>query len=134
MDDSTLLLRSVNELLVAGDGGIAPREFRPHPERDNGKLSTQNGDDMEPQAVWQIRNAASRARNPRSVRPLGIAAVSVGECRQLGLTVIEDGTSDDPHHVSVDFAPIPADRWRTVAVVLAQMATERGLLYRSDEQ
>ena len=134
MDDSTLLLRSVNELLVAGDGAIAPREFRPHPERDNGKLSTQNGDDMEPQAMWQIRNAASRARNPDSVRPLGIAAVSVGECRRLGLAVIEDGTEDDPHHVSVDFTPIPLDQWRTVAVVLAQMATERGLIYRSPEQ
>lgn len=134
MDDSTLLLRSVNELLVAGDGAIAPREFRPHPERDNGKLSTQNGDDMEPYAMWQIRNAASRTRNPDSVRPLGIAAISVGECRRLGLAVIADGTIDDPHHVSIDFTPIPPDQWRTVAVVLAQAATERGLLYRSPEQ
>ena len=133
MDDDTQLLRSVNELLTAEDGTIAPREFRPHPERDNGKLSTQNGDDMEPYAMWQIRNAASRARNPRSVRPLGIAAVSVGEYRRLGLTVIEDGTPDDPHHVSVDFTPIPAGQWRTVAVVLAQKATERRLLYRSPQ-
>ena len=134
MDDNTLLLRSVNGLLAAEDGAIAPREFRPHPERDNGKLSTQNGDRMEPSAMWQIRNAASRARNPNSVRPLGIAAVSVGECRRIGLTVMEDGTADDPHHVSVDFTPIPVSQWRTVSVVLAQMATERGLLYRSPEK
>ena len=133
MDDDTLLLRSVNELLTAEDGAIAPREFRPHPERDNGKLSTQNGDDMEPYVMWQIRNAASRARNPDSVRPLGIAAVSVGKCRRLGLMVVEDGTADAPHHVSVDFTPIPPDQWRTVAVVLAQDATERGLLYRSPQ-
>ena len=130
MDDDTLLLRSVNELLTAADGAIAPREFRPHPERDNGKLSTQNGDMVTPAAMWRIRNAASRARNPNSVRPLGIAAVSVGECRRLGLAVIADGAIDDPHHVSIDFAPIPPDQWRTAAVVLAQMATERGLLYR----
>ena len=52
MNDVTLLLRSVNELLVTGDGAIAPREFRPHPERDSGKLSTQNGDDMEPHTMW----------------------------------------------------------------------------------
>ncbi len=107
MNDNTLLLRSVNELLTAGDGAIAPREFRPHPERDDGKLSTQNGDAMEPAAMWQIRNAASRARKPDSVRPLGIAAVSVGECRRLGLTVIADGTMDDPHHVPIDFSPEP---------------------------
>ena len=131
MNDVTLLLRSVNELLVTGDGAIAPREFRPHPERDNGKLSTQNGDDMEPHTMWQIRNAASRARNPDSVRPLGIAAVSVGECRQLGLTVIADGTTDDPYHVSIDFSPISPDQWRTVAVELAHLASERGLLYRA---
>ena len=130
MDDDTLLLRSVNELLTAADGAIAPREFRPHPERDNGKLSTQNGDMVTPAAMWRIRNAASRARNPNSVRPLGIAAVSIGECRRLGLTVIADGTIDDPHHVSIDFSVIPPDQWRTAAVVLAQMATERGLLYR----
>ena len=134
MNDNTLLLRSVNELLTAADGAIAPREFRPHPERDDGKLSTQNGDAMEAAAMWQIRNAASRARKPDSVRPLGIAAVSVGECRRLGLTVIADGTMDDPHHVSIDFSPAPSAQWRTVAVTLAQMATERGLLYRSPLQ
>ena len=134
MDDNTLLLRSVNELLTAPDGAIAPREFRPHPERDNGKLSTQNGDAMTPAAMWQIRNAASRARNPDSVRPLGIAAVSVAECRRLGLSVIADGTTDAPHHVSIDFSAIPAGQWRTVAVALAQIATDRGLLYRSPQR
>ena len=133
MNDDTLLLRSVNELLIASDGAIAPREFRPHPERDNGKLSTQNGDAVTPATMWQVRNAASRARKPNSVRPLGIAAVSVGECRRLGLTVIADGTTGDPHHVSIDFASIPNDQWRTAAVTLAQMATERGLLYRSPQ-
>ena len=134
MNGDTLLLRSVNELLAASDGTIAPREFRPHPERDNGKLSTQNGDVVTPAAMWQMRNAASRARNPNSRRPLGIAGVSVGECRQLGLTVIEDGTMHDPHHISIDFSPIPPYRWRTMAVALAHLASERGLLYLASEQ
>ena len=133
MDDNTPLLRSINELLAHDDGVIAPREFRPHPERDNGKLSTQNGDDMAPAAMWQIRNAVSRARKPDSIRPLGIAAVLVGECRRLGLDVIADGTAADPHHVSIDFSPITPDRWRTVAVELAHLASERGLLYRSPQ-
>ncbi len=131
MDADTPLLRSINQLLAVDDGAIAPREFRPHPTRDNGKISTQNGDHMEPHNMWQFRNAASRTRNPQSVRPLGIAAVTVGECDKLGLTVVADGTPDDPHHVSVDFSSIPEDQWRTVAAALAQMATERGLLYRS---
>lgn len=133
MNDDTLLLRSVNELMAGDDGTIAPREFRPHPVRDNGKLSTQNGDAVSPTAMWQIRNAASRVRRPASTRPLGIAAVSVRECRQLGLTVIADGTPDDPHHISIDFAPIPADQWRTAAVALAHLATKRRLLYRAPQ-
>lgn len=131
MNDNTLLLQSVNELMAGDDGAIAPREFRPHPERDNGKLSTQNGDAVSPAAVWQIRNAASRARRPDSIRPLGIAAVSVRECRQLALTVIADGTPDDPHHVSIDFTPVATAQWRTAAVALAHLATKRGLLYRA---
>lgn len=94
MNDTTLLYRQVHPNHVRM-GHITSQVFRPT-QKDNGKLSVYDGDQMEADVSW--RHFTQEQGYPSA----GVVAVTVEECAGEGLVVLPD-PNEFPEHVQIVF-------------------------------
>lgn len=117
MNDTTLLLRQVHPSFVQ-HGRVTSQAFRPTPKDEN-KLSTYDGDQIDPEAAWTHYTSALGFNSH------GVMAVSFVECP---LPVVPD-PDPFPEHVVIDFSGLNRKAAEDAAKHLRAMATARGWLF-----
>lgn len=120
MTPDTLLLRQIHPSFIQ-DGRVTSQAFRPTP-KDEFLLSVDNGDRLSAEASWQRFTA-----NP-ACKSIGVQAVSVAECAEQALPVIQDGVPH-PEHCSVDFAAFDKKAIEKKSKLLRTHAEARGWLF-----
>ncbi len=119
MNVTTLLLRQIHPSFIQA-GRVTSQAFTPTP-KDNRQPSTYDGD--------QISAAAAFAHYTSQLKchSIGVYAVRVDECEELGLTVEVD-PEPYPEHVVIDFGERTANEIKTVGKALREKAVTRGWL------
>ena len=127
---NTLLLRAVPPVYYdSANNRIRPGAFRPTP-KDEGKLTTQNGDWIKSETLWRKRKQFLEMVRPNSALPVGITAVPARLCIAMGIPVIPDGDETDPFHTALDYnAILDLDAREQAYIELAKEATKIGMLY-----
>ena len=123
MKAETLLLRQIHPHFCQA-GRVTSQAFRPTP-KDGFYLSVDNGDRIQAQAAWQ------RFISNPSCSSIGVAAVSLMECQEQTLPVIEDG-EPYPEHCSINFSALEKKDVERKAKILARKAQDRGWLFLAD--
>ncbi len=95
MTEATELLRQIHPSWIQADRPTS-QAFRPT-KKDNGLLSTDDGDQTTPVAAW------THYTSVRKLESAGILAVTVAEFEAESLTVRADPSPDTPFHVSIDY-------------------------------
>ena len=100
MNDDTLLLRQIHPRAISGNV-VWKKAFIPS-ENDKGCLSVYDGVKITPEESWihytEIEGLESK----------GVMAVTVAQCKKLGLPVIPDPTITSPAHALIDFTHLSA--------------------------
>lgn len=96
VNPQTKLFRQVHRSCLDEDGKPTSQAFKPT-KKDNGLLSVYDGDKIEAEDAW---NHYTKILGFSSV---GVIAVTVGECRSLGLQVRPD-PAPFPEHAVIDFS------------------------------
>ena len=122
MTAQTLLLRQVHPAFIQ-QGKVTSQVFRPTP-KDQGKLSVYNGDKITPADAWEHFTAQPDCRS------VGILAVSIAECAEAKLPVIED-TDPFPEHCSIYFSDFSKSQIDIKAKTLKAFAQKRGWLFQA---
>ncbi len=122
MRPSTLLLRQIHPNFI-DRGRITSQAFRPT-RKDRDKLSVDNGDMVT--AEESFRNYTEDGQK----RSAGVLAVSVSECKDIDLDVLEDPLPGVPSHVLIDFLNISRAAKESGAKRLRDCGQKRGWLYR----
>jgi len=126
-DEEELLLRQVHPSFVRG-GRPSSQAFRPT-TKDEGKLSVARGSVTTPASAYELHTAGL------GLAAAGTWAITVGECRGQGLTVVADpvtcplATVSDPAHALVDFMPHSKNQAEAKGARLARQAVDRGRLH-----
>ena len=116
----TLLLRQVNPSFLQ-NGRVTSQIFRPTP-KDQDMLSVDNGDRVTPEQSF------FRFTSVPACRSHGVMAVSVNECTDCHLQIIEDGYPY-PEHCSINFCGNSKSQIEKHAKVLRSNAEKRGWLF-----
>lgn len=125
MSPDTLLLRQIHPNFVQA-GRVTSQAFRPTP-KDEGYLSVDNGDRVQPLFAWQRYTANLNCKSA------GVMAMSCADCVELSLPVIEDAEPYPyPEHCSIDFSAYTKPDIERKAKVLRSKAQLRGWLYQAD--
>lgn len=119
MNEKTLLYRQIITCHVQ-DGYVSSAAFRPR-KCDNDKLSVYDGDKITPEQAFHHYTGNSE----------GILAVSMEECEEQGVKVLEDYQTH-PYHVLVDFAGKTNHAIRKISEYLRDAAVSRGWLFRKE--
>ena len=122
MNDETLLYRQVHPRFVQA-GEMTSQVFQPTP-KDEGKLSVYDGDIIGPDESWRHYTAQ------QGLPSCGVVAVSVAECKALGLSVQPDPAPYLEHAVIV-FEGLSGTATKRKADRLKADAVRRGWLYRA---
>jgi hypothetical protein len=120
MRPETLLLRQVNPSFIQ-NGRVTSQVFRPTP-KDLEMLSVDNGDRITSEASFV------RFTSTPNCRSHGVMAVSVNECSDCSLQIIEDG-DPYPEHCSIDFRGVGKSQTEKYAKTLRSCAEMRGWLF-----
>ena len=123
MNADTLLYRQVNPLWIQ-NGEITSQVFRPT-RKDEKRLSVYDGDQITPVEAWcHFTNHLGHAS-------AGVVAVTVADCRNLGLPVRPE-PSRFPEHAVIDFTEFSGSAIKRKADSLKEAARSRGWLLRPD--
>ncbi len=120
MKAETILLRQIHPHFYQA-GRVTSQAFRPTP-KDGSYLSVDNGDLVQPQEAWK------RFTKDMLCTSIGVAAVSVAECEEQNLAVVEDG-NPYPEHCSIDFSSLEKKEVERKAKLLSRKAQDRGWLF-----
>lgn len=121
MTPDTFLLRQIHPSFVQ-DGRASSQSFRPTP-KDEFHLSVDNGDRVTAEAAWQ------RFTSNMNCVSAGAQAVTLAECADQALPVIEDG-NPHPEHCSIDFSAYDKKTIEKKAKLLRAQAATRGWLFK----
>ncbi|KAA1259501.1 hypothetical protein LF1_20350 [Rubripirellula obstinata] len=121
MNSDTILIRQIHPSFVQ-DGRVGSNAFCPTP-KDEGKLSTYDGDKIDAEGAWQHYTGDLRHSS------VGAYGFSVGECESLDLPVSED-PEPFPEHVLVDFTAHGSSAVKKKGKKLRKYAVDRGWLYQ----
>lgn len=121
MNSATLLHRQINESWQH-NGEVSSQAFIPT-KKDEGRLSTYNGDMITPDKSWEHFNFVLRFKS------IGVMAFSVGECQNLELPVCPD-PAPFPEHTVVDFNGLSRKVRERKADGLKQVANSRGWMFQ----
>lgn len=121
MEADTLLLRQIHATWIEG-GEATSQAFTPT-EKDEGRLSVHDGDQITPEAAW----VAYRELGYDST---GVMAVTVAEVLQQDLVAAADPTPDIPEHAYIDFTSASPSEVKIVAKELTRNANDRDWLYQ----
>ena len=124
MNPETLLYRIVFPVQAQGDA-ITSQVFRPNPSGGM-LLSVYDSSRISARDVWQ-RFAAERQADCAG---FGVVAVTVAECRGLGLDVNEDAQPLTAEHASISFAGLSRNQIIRKSHALKQFAVARGWQFR----
>lgn len=119
MTNETKLYRQVHPAWIRL-GRVTSQAFRPT-AKDMQQLSVYDGDQISPEDAFEHYS--------QSHESLGVLAVTVGQCEQLGLGVIPDPLPY-PEHVTIDFSQFSTLETRRRAKKLTELAEDRGWQYR----
>ena len=119
MTNETKLYRQVHPAWTRL-GRVTSQAFRPT-AKDIQRLSVYDGDQISPKGAFEHYS--------QSRESLGVLAVTVGECKQLGLRVAPDPLPY-PEHVIIDFSQFSNSETRRLAKKLVELAEDRGWQYR----
>ncbi len=122
MNGDTVLLRQVHPSFIH-KGRVTSQAFRPTP-KDEHKLSTYDGDQIEPQPAYQ------HYTDTLHFESVGVQGVTVAECGDLKLPVTPD-KKQFPEHVVIDFSEFNKKVVETKAKSLRDKALTRGWLYQA---
>lgn len=122
MNSETILIRQIHPSFIQ-DGRVGSNAFCPT-SKDEGKLSTYNGDKIDAESAWQHY---TDDLGHQSVDAYG---VSFGECESLDLTVSED---PEPflEHVVIDFNAHGSSAVKKKGKQLRKCAVDRGWLHQA---
>lgn len=123
MNEANLLLRQVNPSWVHL-GRPTSLTFRPT-KKDEGKLSTYDGDAITPPSAW------AHFTETLKFQSVGVLACSIGEFREENLSAESDPLPDFPQHVSVDYSAYSKGEIERKSKRLTSLATGRGWLYQA---
>lgn len=123
MTPETLLLRQVHPSFVQ-EGRVTSQAFRPTP-KDDFNLSVDNGDRVTAEAAWR------RFTSTPPCASAGVQAVTLSDCAEQSLPVIEDG-QPHPEHCSIDFSAFDKKSIEGKAKLLRARAATRGWLFREE--
>lgn len=125
MNDDTLLLRQIHPRAISGNV-VWKTVFIPS-ESDKGCLSVYDGDKITPEEAW-IHYTEIEGRESK-----GVMAVTVAQCKKLGLSVISAPTITSPAHALIDFTHLlTSNQIEKIAKKLrnnAQAKVNNGWLY-----
>ena len=124
MNDDNLLYRQIHPSWIT-EGEVGSQAFRPS-KKDEGKLSVHDGEQVEAIDSW---SHYTRVENFESV---GVMAVTVGECKSLGLSVNPSPKLLTPFHCEIDFTEFSGNQRKIKSQQLADFAKARGWQYRSE--
>ena len=125
MNQRTLLLRQVSPSWLI-DGRITSQVFRPT-RKDDGLLSTYDGDRITPRDAWKHYTATL---NYQSV---GVVAVTVAECQLKSLPVRGDPKVNFLEHVVIDFRSVTTSKeMERLSKDLKMFAMSRDWLFVND--
>lgn len=122
MNGQTVLLRQVHPDFIQR-GRVTSQAFRPTP-KDEHKLSTYDGDQIEPQPAYQ------HYTDTLHFMSVGVLGVTVAECSDLNLPVTPD-PKPFPEHVVINFSEFDKKAVETKAKSLRDKALPRGWLYQA---
>lgn len=138
-----LLYRQIHPSWVS-KGRIGTQSFTPFP-RDQGGLSVHNGDLITPYKAWR--------QHTKNYKSMGVLAVSLQECRIIGLKVkpdpkeapqiettlledeypsvedIQDSETFAKAHCLIDFNEFDEDLWKSKGRILLDLALDRNWKY-----
>lgn len=121
LTNETLLLRQIHPNFLVGEEIKTP-SFNPSTYGDKA-ISVYNGDIMTPSQAYENYTKLK-------LQSAGVFAVTVKECKSLGLIVEEDPTEENPAHVLIKFSPGHGDRDKeALRNELVRLANERGALF-----
>jgi len=124
MDDKTLLHRVIKPDWWLQEDAVSSQAFRPQPH-DEGQLSVYDGDQIKARSVW-----LHYSKDDSKPAPVGVLAVSVGDCKQQDLPLRPDPETF-PEHVLIDFRRFSKNQTKKRSGHLRDAAVERGWQYRS---
>jgi hypothetical protein len=124
-DADELLFRQVHASFFR-DGRVGSQAFRPT-SKDNKQLSVAQSSKTSPKAAFELHTECNRLASA------GTWAVTVGECREVGLPVrpdeIKEPPCPDPAHAVIDFSALSNSKIEAHGMRLARKANERGRLH-----
>lgn len=123
MKIDTLLYRQVHPSWVQLDR-VTSQAFKPTP-KDRGRLSVYDGDQMSAEESW------IHFTGDLEQVSIGVLAVTIGECRSLGLAA-EPDPEPFPAHVVIEFAGCSNSEIERKAKQLRSVAAQRGWQYRAE--
>lgn len=124
MNDDNLLYRQIHSSWI-NEGEVGSQAFRPS-KKDEGKLSVHDGEQIEAMDSW---NHYTTVENLESV---GVMAVTVGECKSLGLSVNPAPKLLTPFHCEIDFTEFSGNQRKIKSQQLSDFAKARGWQYNSE--
>ncbi len=122
MNADTLLLRQVNPVWVQSSR-VTSQVFKPTP-KDQKRLSVYDGDQVTARESWR------HFTEQLGYSSAGVLAVSVGECRSLGLGAKPD-PEPFPAHAVIEFDNCSNAQIEKKAKQLRSLADARGWQYRA---
>jgi len=120
MSPDTILIRQIHPSFVQ-NGRVGSNAFCPTP-KDEGKLSTYDGDKIDAQSAWQHYTGELHFESA------GAFGLGVSECDSLELPVTE-APEPFPEHVIIDFNAFGSSAIKRKSKKLRNYAVERGWLY-----
>ena len=122
MTESSLLLRQIHPHFVQ-NGRVISLAFRPTP-KDSKRLSVSDASKISPEDAWK------RYTETFGFHSCGVLGVSVFECENVRLPVLEAPEDDQPDHMVIDFSHLESDgAIRSAAKELCHFAMIRGWLH-----
>ena len=123
MSESSLLLRQIHSNFVQ-NGRVISVAFRPTP-KDAKRLSVSDANKISPVDAWK------RYTETLGFNSCGVLGVTVFECKNVHLPVLEAPEDNQPDHMVIDFSHLESEgAIRSAAKELCHFATTRGWLYR----
>ncbi len=125
MTGTTLLLRQINPAFIQ-NGQVTSQAFRPTPAHDL-LLSVYNRDLIEPKPAWEHFTTVQKKDS------VGVLAVTVSECTELDLPVVES-PEVFREHCHVDFSSFTSKKIEQKGKLLRDRATKRDWQYQPLKQ
>jgi len=122
VNDSPLLFRQIHPTFVQNGHVISPA-FRPTP-KDEKRLSVSDGRKISAEESWK------RYTETLGFDSHGVLGVTVSECQNMSLSVLDDPQDGQLDHTVIDFSHLDSKgKIDRAAKVLCRFATKRGWLF-----